>query len=1670
MADNVKKSFAIQLSIDANEAKQQMGKIKGDFKNLFKSLNEESNKMTYFKELVDYLQLIDSELSRLRNTYGNLKVDNIYGGLGQQLRDELSKSFDLNDTNLSQFGAIRNKLQLAIDKKDVTELGKVKQEISELLNLFGMKNTTKNVFGSIEEQAKELNTILDSVVQSFDIVRDNVAAGFGLISYDSLSAKLEELLDANNKWQEAMKANNDDADEWDERVSALSEYIKSLDKVGNKSKEIDIIINNMTDKIISKDEALEKISNILSIRKSFSQNIDGSSSGNRGPLKSYYQLLEIIDKINAASSGTSNFNDEQVQKIIGDLKELYATTDQFERVDKILQQLINRKIDDGSALASLKKLFGIELPQNIKLASQRYDEFMYKIKQRDNKMFKDETEASAYLNELTVQQSVLQELYNQGRLSEVQLTKAQQVFDKFKGKTEVLLNAGKVRKELDELNNEATVTSDKGRLSEIIKQRDLLIQKARDEKLLSEHILSRQQAITEEIKKRAGLTESNSDTGTGGTGAGSSSGMTIDTSALQTTISQEADKIVTALGQTLKVEVIQNKDKTNEQTEFDKQNLQQKNTNSMIDEKTVAFNKEKTTVDTVISEEIQQLEDLRVKLESVKDAVDAKTAAFENESIVVDATVDAEVAKLNELSDKLVEVKSKMDLTSDTDALTEEQIPQLEAIEQPVSSPELNDLEVYNNELDEAFKNTNEYKECFSSLVKEINNGAITAEKAIKRLGDAYLDWTLNQMGELPEHESDLLNIDADRKNPLIANAFKGMNLKEFIKRSVNKDAEKQLEEEFYKLAQTFVNEDADAMNLQIENIADFIVENSKKFRERKEENIYEDAFKALKMVYTDDDVAAMGPQLFERAKSILGRKLQKATDKNKHLDRIDQAIHILAHNYPSLFEDPNGNESDYNKLDQLLDTFDTWKREGTRKTRDVTLDENDVQGIIDYIYGEMLVPMMANIDEQKAAVGSRNETNQISIEGFSDTNKNTNESSQSDEIAQLENLRKKINAVKKAVEEKTEAFKAEGSTVDAVVDGEVMALQGLWEALQIVEKQIDGIVSGLSYINSQDVQIPNDSNVNNEDNEQSDADKPQHIGDQADNVVKDYALESTLQATNGILTEISGKLNQEQDFSSLINPLKNVVAELQNAANGIVQHQKAQNDSITKAKAKASQDKFKADLDTQLDAFDKYEKSLEGAGYLTTELSNKIEDLKNKLVNLDSADGLRGWQKEFKELAHEIDIAKAKWTGTKNADKTGYKKQADDAIKGLGFSPTDSDLNDKQREIKLAYDAVIAAVKEYEENVKSGNKAEIDGIQAAVKALKDKTDAYRIANDIANVSTKNFGATVVRREERRHSKLTGYVASYADSPEFAKQFVEYNAKYKEFTDLQKEMANAKFVTNEQIASFERLRDEVTESGKELTKLINASEKLKNNAWDHDDLGPDFEDSSKGKKNALTEYIDNLEDFEVESIEFKDNFNKCIAIVKDGDGAFKKITATVDVFGRRIVSNIDDAGDAVSNLGKFIDLVKVKSKQIFAYLISMVGIEELFQQVRQGITYVKEIDDALTELKKVTNETDKSYDRFLQKMSSTASVVGSTVAELTKSAADWARLGYSMEDAGKLAATTTKLLNVSEFENIDDATSALVSSLQAFLEDGQDIGKRAEEIVDILNNIGKYIA
>lgn len=200
---------------------------------------------------------------------------------------------------------------------------------------------------------------------------------------------------------------------------------------------------------------------------------------------------------------------------------------------------------------------------------------------------------------------------------------------------------------------------------------------------------------------------------------------------------------------------------------------------------------------------------------------------------------------------------------------------------------------------------------------------------------------------------------------------------------------------------------------------------------------------------------------------------------------------------------------------------------------------------------------------------------------------------------------------------------------------------------------------------------------------------------------------------------------------------------------------------------------------------------------------------------------------------------------------------------------------------------------------------------------------------------------------------------------------------------------------------------------------------------------------------------DNGQTIKTATYEVKDHTNK----VHEMQMAYNSLTGEVVITETRVTQSLSRMQTVMASLQK-------KLKQVLTYIASYGSIYQIFNIIRQGVTYVKEIDSALTELKKVTSATDEEYEAFLNHMSKTSAVVGSTVKDLTMMAADWARLGYSMEEAGELARSTAVLLNVSEFTDANSATEALISTIQAF-------GYAADDsmtVVDKLNEVGNNFA
>lgn len=164
--------------------------------------------------------------------------------------------------------------------------------------------------------------------------------------------------------------------------------------------------------------------------------------------------------------------------------------------------------------------------------------------------------------------------------------------------------------------------------------------------------------------------------------------------------------------------------------------------------------------------------------------------------------------------------------------------------------------------------------------------------------------------------------------------------------------------------------------------------------------------------------------------------------------------------------------------------------------------------------------------------------------------------------------------------------------------------------------------------------------------------------------------------------------------------------------------------------------------------------------------------------------------------------------------------------------------------------------------------------------------------------------------------------------------------------------------------------------------------------------------------------------------------------------------------------NLDSQLRSTGKLGlSWTDKFKQAIEKFGGWALATGSVMELWNQLRRIPEEVYKIDTAMTNLYKVTDETDWKYNQFLDNASQKAQDIGRSVSSLVDQSADWAKLGFSIDEASKLAETSSIYANVGE---VDDATAVadLVTAMKSFNIEASD----SITIVDSLNKLGNEFA
>ena len=249
---------------------------------------------------------------------------------------------------------------------------------------------------------------------------------------------------------------------------------------------------------------------------------------------------------------------------------------------------------------------------------------------------------------------------------------------------------------------------------------------------------------------------------------------------------------------------------------------------------------------------------------------------------------------------------------------------------------------------------------------------------------------------------------------------------------------------------------------------------------------------------------------------------------------------------------------------------------------------------------------------------------------------------------------------------------------------------------------------------------------------------------------------------------------------------------------------------------------------------------------------------------------------------------------------------------------------------------------------------------------------------------------------------------------------------------------------DEKLANYGKLKQAITNVNAELTNQIKLQRELNQNAnlvYDKQTFSNRIQTWINQNAEAAKVFRNEIEKVK-EQIENADKF-KLTNLKKQ----FQEITTNAKAMG---ITSETVFEKIFSMFGKLSSMIFGGSFLIFA----VNSLKEIYNNILS-------IDSALVNVKKVTDETDQTYQKLISDSSTWAVKLGTSIDKMMNTTADFVRHGYSLKDAFDLSKTAAIFKNVS-YTDIGTASTNIISTMKAFKLEAKD----SMQIIDKLNDVG----
>lgn len=404
------------------------------------------------------------------------------------------------------------------------------------------------------------------------------------------------------------------------------------------------------------------------------------------------------------------------------------------------------------------------------------------------------------------------------------------------------------------------------------------------------------------------------------------------------------------------------------------------------------------------------------------------------------------------------------------------------------------------------------------------------------------------------------------------------------------------------------------------------------------------------------------------------------------------------------------------------------------------------------------------------------------------------------------------------------------------------------------------------------------------------------------------------------------------------------------------------------------------------------------------------------------------------------------------------------------------------RKELEESKTTIADARKAYEDDWSSDN---FDKLVTAMKNGQDAANKFATAVKTANDTMADNGT---RSNERQFEQIKDFLANYQTM----------------LTALQRSAGNKGF----------KQRDDYQQTESALKKMVEEAEKVKS-AADVPTFIATMANKFKDAKTPIESVSDALNVVKTKIGETKakaDEFNGTLKSQRDVNTYIKSVSNSLYTAQRYLSNNSKITTDpamyaryleyieryqkllesgkitqqngqeyaskaskefaelkkAVQDAGLETDTLAMKFKKLFETNIKSQFASQVINMVEQGLRQIYQnvvnIDSAMTELKKVTNETDNTYDAFLDDAGTRAKNLGASISDIVTASADFARLGYNLKDSKELADAAVLYQHVGDgISSVNDASESIISTMKAFGVEAKDV----TGIVDKFNEVGK---